>query len=224
MSPVTRPKLLDLYCCQGGAARGYDLAGFDVYGMDNVAQPRYPYPFRQADVLELKAKWIRKRFDAVHASPPCQFHTRLKSTYLPGHGHVNLIPQTRKLLNKTGLPFVIENVMGAKDHMVDPVMLCGTEFFLGATCRDGMWRELRRHRLFESNIQLERKSECYHDAEGVIGVYGGPGALGTSRGYKGLVSERIDAMEIDWMNNKGLAQALPPAYTEHLGKQLIQYV
>lgn len=208
---------------------GFRRAGFKVHGMDKDPQPRYPFKFFQYDIcdaagdLRLDPKWIRKRYQAVVGSPPCQFHSPLYNLENTKHA-LNLIPQTRELLEATGLPYIIENVVGARDHLIDPIMLCGTEFFLGAQCRDGVWRELRRHRLFESNVPISRLSDCYHEADGVIGCYGAPGGQGTSRGYKGYVDERRDAMEIDWMSNKGMAQALPPAYTEHLGKQLLEYV
>ena len=143
-----RPRLLDMYCCAGGAGVGYHRAGFEVVGVDIARQRRYPFEFVQADCLRLILPWIRKSFDAIHASPPCQFATPLR--HAPGgRRHPNLIPETRQLLEASGLPWIIENVEDAAPHLRDPILLCGTMFGL-----ETEGHELHRHRLFESNIRI----------------------------------------------------------------------
>jgi DNA (cytosine-5)-methyltransferase 1 len=223
---VNKPRLLDLFCCAGGAGMGYHRAGFEVVGVDIVARPRYPFEFIQSDALAIDPAWIAANFDAVHASPPCQGYTALR--HAPGaKGAPQLIDQTRDLLNATGLPWIIENVEEARWAMRDPVLLCGTMFGLGA---EG--HELRRHRLFESNVSLSVPA-CEHTAAPVIGVYGGHarnraaghGGRGTrdvwAGGHKGAASE---AMGMDWATLHEMSEAIPPAYTQFLGRQLLAQI
>lgn len=214
----TRPLLLDLYSCQGGAAVGYHRAGFDVVGVDIVRQSRYPFMFIQADALQFLED-LGETFDAIHASPPCQDWSTLKS--LQGdHGTGWLLDATRTALVKLDKPWVIENVPGAKMH--DPVVLCGSMFGLGATCRDGEYRQLRRHRQFESyGFDLTAPGRCSHDGQ-AVGVYGTGGGGQMTRGYKAHTEEAVEALGIDWMDKKGLSQSIPPAYTEYVGGQLIE--
>ena len=145
-------RLLDLFCGAGGASEGYRRAGFEVVGVDIKPQPHYPFDFIEADALTVGGgpEWIASYFDAVHASPPCQAHSSLR--HLQSTASVDLIAETRELLRQTGLPYIIENVVGAP--LLDPVKLCGSSLGLGAMCEDGKWRQLRRHRLFESNVPL----------------------------------------------------------------------
>ncbi len=159
-------RLLDLFCCAGGAGAGYARAGFTVTGVDVEPQRRYPFAFLQRDVLTLSAGWIRDNFDAVHASPPCQGYSTMRHAPRTT-GAPLLIDETRALLEATGLPWIIENVAGARWAMRDPVTLCGTMFGLGA-----IGHELRRHRLFESNVSLF-VPPCAHTSGPVVGVYGG---------------------------------------------------
>lgn len=216
------PVLLDLFCCAGGAARGYAEAGFEVVGVDISPQPRYPYTFKQADVMLLHPSWLAT-FDAIHASPPCQGYTALR--YAPGaKGAPRLIGAVRDLLNASGRPYIIENVEEARSEMRDPITLCGTMFGLGA-----QGHELQRHRLFESNITLAAPA-CAHTDKPVIGVYGGHarcrsakhGGRGTrdvwEGGHKAAASE---ALGIDWMTLTELSESIPPAYTRFLGEQLM---
>jgi C-5 cytosine-specific DNA methylase len=138
-----RPRLLDLFCGAGGAAMGYARAGFEVVGVDIAPQPRYPFEFHLEDALEfLPLRRIWGDFDAIHASPPCQRWTRAQNAAQNADGHPDLITPLRPLLEATGLPYVIENVVGAP--LRDPVKVCGLSLGLG----------VKRHRLFESNVSL----------------------------------------------------------------------
>lgn len=161
-----KPRLLDLFCGAGGAGEGYRSAGFDVTGVDNRPMPRNPHNFIQADALE----YLRDHgheFDAIHASPPCQAHSSLKSMPNAKH-HVSLIEPVRELLKATGKPYVIENVVGAP--LIHPVMLCGTMFGLGVRAARA---ELRRHRLFETSWFMLNPLVCRHNLESpTVGVYG----------------------------------------------------
>ena len=217
-----RPRLLDLYCCAGGAGMGYARAGFDVTGVDVMRHTRNPHPVIEADVLTLTQEWIAENFDAIHASPPCQGYSAMR--HAPGaKGAPRLIGQTRELLQATGLPWIIENVEMASDDMRDPVMLCGTMFGLGAQGHD-----LHRHRLFETSFHVAQPG-CQHSERPVIGVYGGHarcrsakhGCRGTrdvwDGGHRAAAS---DALGINWMTLGELSEAIPPAYTEYLGWQL----
>lgn len=201
---------------------GYYRAGFDVVGVDIAPQPRYPFPFIQADVMVLDQRFLRW-FDAIHASPPCQGYTELR--HAPGTvGAPKLIAQVRDMLDETGLPYIIENVEDAKWAMRDPVTLCGSMFGLGA---DGY--QLRRHRLFESNVPISAPSPCEH-RDPVIGVYGGHVRCRSAKHGGRLTKDFIgkdkpalakEAMGMDWATMAQMSEAIPPAYTEWLGRQLI---
>jgi DNA (cytosine-5)-methyltransferase 1 len=214
------PFLLDAYCGQGGASAGYVAAGFTVVGVDDRPQPRYPFAFTQADALEyiVAEGW---RYDVIHASPPCHDHSSLRA--VRGRNHSGyLLWETRTALQRVARPWVIENVPGA--DMPGAVTLCGSMFDLGAQCRGG-WRELRRHRLFESSTPITPPATCRHEAlaVGVYGHGGGGGNYETDRrnGYQATVAEAKEAMGIEWMTRAGMAQAIPPAYTDHVGRQLL---
>jgi len=215
-----RPRLLDLFCGAGGCSVGYERAGFDVTGVDNDPHPAYPFEFVQADALQvLGARGFLAGFDVIHASPPCQAYSALGSMH--DNEHPELVEPVREALLEWGGTYVIENVVGSP--LINPLMLCGSEFGLGATCRDGKYRQLRRHRLFESNAWLMGAGSCQHRGESV-GVYG-HGGSGLSpenrRGYQATAAEGAEAMGIDWMRHYDVVQAIPPAYTEHIGGQLI---
>ncbi len=211
-----RPRLLDLFCGAGGAAMGYHRAGFEVVGVDIKPQPNYPFEFFQADAIEYLDWLDGGGFDAIHASPPCQAYTSLRS--LSTINHVELIPDTRAGLERTGLPWVIENVPGAP--LIEPVQLCGSAFNLG----------VRRHRLFEANFPL-MGAPCAHGyQDGKFDVYehgkwrvaAAAPVFGTGGGK---AKERWgEAMGIDWMTHTELGQAIPPAYTEHIGHFLLRAV
>lgn len=205
------PRLLDLFCCQGGASAGYRQAGWDVTGVDIEPQPRYPFAFVQADALEYLAEHGHE-YDAIHASPPCHDHNALKS--LSGtDGTGWLLVASRKAIAATGKPYVLENTPGAP--MAPQVVLCGSMFNLRAGRR-----LLRRHRWFETSVYvLTPPDACAGRLVG--GAYGTGGGGQQTRGYKFTAAEAIEAMGIDWMTTAGRSQALPPAYTEFLGAALL---
>jgi DNA (cytosine-5)-methyltransferase 1 len=222
------PLLLDLFCGAGGAARGYHDAGFDVVGVDINPQPRYPYDFIQADALQILRgmveyptasgeMWRPGYFDAVHASPPCQWGTAYRRR--PNHvrQQENLVEEVRDLLRLTGLPFVIEQPWGNRRALIEPIMLCGSTFGL----------DVQRHRGFECEGWLPRWNvePCRHDLQAPrfppatnrtnlrrtveVGVWRIP------------LETQQKAMGIDWMDLKELSQAIPPAYTRWIGAQLL---
>ena len=220
--PVTRPRLLDLFCGAGGAAMGYHRAGFDVVGVDIKPQPDYPFEFHQADALT----YPLDGFDAIHASPPCQTYSKwLRHLTVKSVGKwEGLLDQTREHL--AGRLHVIENVPGAPiaDQPAlfssDGIMLCGTSFGLGYQGPKG-WLELRRHRLFESSVTLASKGPCRHTGR-TINPYNTrsrrAAGLSSSESERGLRA----AIGVDWCRNFDQArEAIPPAYTEFIGRQLI---
>ena len=215
-----RPRLLDLFSCAGGAGMGYHRAGFDVVGVDINPQPNYPFEFHQSDAIEF-VKAHGHEFDAIHASPPCQGYLNLgKVNRAQGrkYEHPDLIEPTREALMATGLPFVIENVQDARKRLVDPVRICGT----------GLGLPLRRHRLFESSAELEGV-ECHHDRFTVPKYWTGWRPNGEHRlstvvqvyGNAGGREHWPAAMGIDWMTAAEMCEAIPPAYTEHIGRHLL---
>lgn len=228
---MNRPLLLDLFCSEGGGAIGYHRAGFDIVGVDTVRQRRYPFPFVQADALN--PPFDLSTFDAIHASPPCQHYSITRHSH--SKTHPDLIGPTLELLATFNGPWIVENVPGAP--LPNPVELCGAAMGCTATDIDGVPLVLKRHRLFASNVALlVPPCACaqYRRARiRVGGVYsGGPAnrsisnrALGTFRGgYTPTTAVRAELIGVDHMTQAGLSQAIPPAYTEYLGAQLLQYV
>jgi hypothetical protein len=214
-------RMLDLYCGAGGAGMGYHRAGFEVVGVDTAPmRGYYPFEFHRNDAL----RFPFDGFDAIHASPPCKVHTPLRHTARASAqgmfpAHVDLVPQTRQRLVESGLPYIIENVVGAP--LLDPQTYCGSSFGL----------KVRRHRLFETNWPLTAPP-CDHASQPVVlGVYGTGGAdsgrkaRGGGGGVKVSGQEAADALGIDWTDYQPvLSQAIPPAYTEHIGHQLLTYL
>lgn len=209
-------RLLDLFCKAGGA-------GYDVVGVDIEPQPRYPFKFIQSDALEYLAAHGHE-YDVIHASPPCQSYSDMQrlNTYDAG-GYPRLIDALRSLLEATGKPYIIENVRGARREMRNPFVLCGFAFGL----------KTYRHRLFESNLYIMTPSHISHPEpcppsgrgaskqHGIISVTGSGGAQGLSVPYMDYAGA---AMGIDWMSREELSEAIPPAYTEWIGRQLLQAV
>jgi DNA (cytosine-5)-methyltransferase 1 len=217
---------------------GYHRAGFEVVGVDIAPQPRYPFEFHQGDALEYLAAHGHE-FDAIHASPPCQLYSTMRVGLWQEREHPDLIAPTRAILQTIGKPYVIENVENARKHLVNPIMLCGTMFGLGTT--EG--NQLRRHRYFECSFGWPMTPPCQHNQYSAVPVYGGGqngdyhnpprkaktvGVYGHSGGQSardGVVNfnadKRREAMGIDWMTNGGLSEAIPPAYTEFIGRHLL---
>ena len=193
---------------------GYHRAGFEVIGVDIKKQKRYPFKFIQADALEILAdKDFLNQFDAIAASPPCQTHSitqHLRNAQGKSTDKVDLIPQTRQALKDLGKPYIIENVPGAP--LINPVILCGSAFEL----------KVRRHRHFESNINLVG-SICNHKLQGrPVGIYGSMRDEIPNGGKTAdTIEQAREAMGIDWMIWGELVEAIPPAYTQYLGKQLL---
>lgn len=212
-------RLLDLFCGAGGSAYGYYQAGFtEIVGIDIVPQPRYPFEFIQADALAPPVD--PAGFDAVHASPPCQEYSDLR--YRTGRDYPDLIAPTRDLLQAARRPYVIENVEGAP--LLGPLMLCGTMF-------DGL--QVIRHRLFESNVPMpfgleHPKHPLVYTRDKRKGHYGQPykpwDYVSVNGGGNCTVQAAAVAMGIGWMTKGELNEAIPPAYTRHVGEQLVRAI
>ena len=217
---MTRPRLLDLFCGAGGAAVGYHRAGFDVTGVDIRPQPRYPFEFWRNDALDVLDNIIKAplshSFDAIHASPPCQDHMRHPGVRFESHGTAWLLPGTREQLKAARLPWVIENVPGAP--MRADLKLCGCMFGLP---------HLKRERWFETSWHaFDLQQPCDH-RDGTMPVTGKSPGSRTEKRVFGRWPSRQDwqrAMGIDWMSTLELAQAIPPAYTEHVGRALLEHL
>ncbi|MET8780296.1 SAM-dependent methyltransferase [Streptomyces sp. NPDC004589] len=202
-----RPRLLDLFCCQGGAAKGYTDAGFDVTGVDKDPQTRYPYRFIQADAIA----FVREHggaFDFIHASPPCQHDTDCQR--IQGNDHPDLIAPTRTALETTGRPWVMENVGGAVAKLRDPVMLCGPMFALATY----------RHRFFETGggFTLPQPRHPAHTVpQSKMGRPVPPGHYGQYVGNFSGVDLARQVMGVPWMNRDGIRECIPPAYARWTG-------
>lgn len=204
-------RALDLFCCAGGAAMGLFRAGFEVVGVDIRPQPRYPFEFHQADAMSFPLVG----FDFIWASPPCQKYCAL-NTREDLSGYPDLVEPVRKRLEASGLPYVIENVPGSPVRK--DLMLCGAMFGLRSY----------RHRYFEANFHMPQPDHPKHKVRvnrrgenrrehwanggfltitGDVGTYCGPEAMG-----------------IDWMSGNEMSEAIPPAYSEHIGCAAIAHI
>lgn len=202
---MAKPRLLDLFCGAGGCSVGYTRAGFDVVGVDINPQPHYPYEFHQADALTFPLDG----FDVIHASPPCQGYSSLN--YNLRKSYPMLIPAIRERLLAAGVSWVMENVVGAP--MPYHVQLCGRHFGLNVF----------RHRIFETSLLMFSPGSCSHAGLKIV-RYGG--TIYAVYGHeRGTVAQWGAAMGIDWMASKReLAEAIPPAYTQWLGAQLLRAI
>jgi len=229
-------KVLDLFCGAGGASKGLADAGFEVVGIDCFEQPHYPFRFILQNVGLLEPDFLRD-YDFIWASPPCQHHSVMTKRWgrKKVAEHRDWIPLTRKLLIESGVPYCIENVMGAP--LINPVMLCGSMF--GNQTRYGS--QLRRHRIFEIPWFNGLAPMCNHRGGSVIGVHGGGqhplrrrpptigvyGNAGGSSNRDGLIQfgtqDRRDAMGIQWMTGKELSQAIPPSYSKWIAEQFLKF-
>jgi len=213
-------RVLDLFCCAGGAAVGYAQAGFEVVGVDINPQPNFPFSFIQTDALGLDPEFLAS-FDAIHASPPCQSYSDLAKRNRNADEWPRLIEPVRKMLVRSGLPYAIENVDGAP--LRNPTILCGT-----------MFRGLRvlRHRLFESNFLIitpaHGKHPKVHTFDRRKSHFGKTDEwkdfVQVTGGGNCTVAAARAAMGIDWMNKNEINEAIPPAYTRFVGQQLIRHL
>ncbi len=201
---------------------GYHRADFEVIGVDIDPQPNFPFEFIQSDALTLDPEWVAS-FDVIHASPPCQSYSDLAKRNRNGHMWPRLIEPVRDMLNRSGRPYIIENVEGAP--LIEPVVLCGTMF-------PGL--RVIRHRLFESNIDLEVPPHGEHPLvfthDKRKAHYGklnqDTSFVQVTGGGNCTMKNARDAMGgIDWMKTKTeLNESIPPAYTEYLGRQMLEYL
>lgn len=221
----SRPRLLDLYCGAGGAARGYQLAGFDVTGIDHRAQRRYAGDrFLEGDALAGLRALLNGNticgglglgdFAAIHASPPCQEYSSAGKAAKVTLGRVypDLYAETRDLIEQTGLPWAIENVTAAPSR--SGVVLCGSMFGL----------PIQRHRTFESSHLMLLDRHCDHKPDAITITGHSPQQWLGGRRQTVPRAKYEAAMGIDWMLVSELVQAIPPAYTEWIGAQLLTHV
>ena len=218
---MSKPVLLDLFCCAGGAAVGYHRAGFEIVGIDINPQPNYPFFFAQTDALKMPAE-VLSTFDAVHASPPCQAYSDLAKRNGNGDDWPKLIEPVRDLLSRSGVPFIIENVDGAP--LKQPTVLCGT-----------MFEELRvlRHRLFETTFPVtapeHRPHPKVHTFDRRKSHYGKTDEwrdyVMVTGGGNCTIAAAHDAMGIDWcrLTKREINESIPPAYSQFIGQALLEH-
>jgi DNA (cytosine-5)-methyltransferase 1 len=219
---TNKPKLLDLFCKAGGCSAGYHRAGFEVFGVDIEPQKNYPFPFFQGDAIEF-IRLFGHLFDVCHCSPKCQGFSKTWHIHKRADQLVNQIPETRQALIETGKPYVIENVPGSP--LMSALVLCGTMF-------EGL--RVQRHRMFETwpfvlwqpprpCNHWGKVVNCRHTVNGkrvASSFEHGDFITVCGKGFK--VADARVAMGIDWMTGNELSQAIPPAYTEFIGRELLK--
>ncbi|MFG3510218.1 DNA cytosine methyltransferase [Streptomyces sp. NPDC047821] len=191
--------LLDACCGAGGLSMGYYLAGFDIVGVDIHPMPNYPFTFHQADAVQYV--WDHgHKYDLIHASWPCQYFANVTQWRGSRENHEDLLTPGREAMQATGRPWVIENVPEAP--LRPDYLLCGSQFGLN----------VKRHRAFETSWGGggELLPPCWHH-KGLL-----PFMHKAERAY-------ADAMGCTWMTNKEARQAVPPAYSEWIGRQFIAH-
>lgn len=205
-------KILDAYCCQGGASAGYVTAGFEIVGVDLNPQSRYPYAFKKSDAVKFILEYGHE-FDAIHASPPCQRFS--KAQRIQGRKHPDLISATRDACRAIGVPYVIENVEDARNELINPAMLCGQFFNL----------HTYRHRLFETSFPIEVPFHFAHPNRTIkMGRAVQPGDYYHAVGnFSGVPYIRKD-MGVPWMNRDGIRECIPPLYAAFIGQQLAKHL
>lgn len=232
---MTRPLALDLFCKAGGASMGLYRAGFDVIGVDIEKQPRYPFRFVQADAL--RPPFDLAQFDFIWASPVCHRYTRIwRGQEHKREQYPDFIPATRAMLLANGGPFCMENVEGAP--LRPDVVLSGAQFDL----------DIVRNRVFEIEGFAVPFSLVPQQArkvsDGGLACVAGNGANNAwnVRKQRGpytkwgdlpeILKARLrarncaagwrEAMQISWMTRDELAQAVPPAYSEFIGRAALR--
>ncbi len=209
-----RPRLLDLFCGAGGAAVGYHRAGFEIVGVDIKPQPRYPFEFVQDDAMTYVAKG---RVDAIHASPPCQAYTTMGQRFAETQAaHPALIAKIRQAIRLAEVPYVVENVVGARAELDHPTLVCGRALGLG----------VGRHRLFECSFSTMRlQCACNGHELPVYGKLDGRRVWtrvdGSELRAAKTLKQASEAMGIGWMTGKELNQAIPPQYGLWIGTHLM---
>lgn len=219
---MTGLRLLYLFCCQGCGSEGYRRAGFDPFGVDIIDQPNYRkagFEFFRGDALEFvqrRRDWIRAHFAAVHAAPPCQGYSDCQR--IMQREHPMLIAPVRAALEGLGLPYVIENVEGARGELKDPVTLCGAMF-------PGL--HTYRHRLFEAGngFTLPQPDEPEHLWPiAKMGRPFGPGEFYHAVGnFSGVAKVRAE-WGVPWANRDGIREGIPPQYSEWVGRHLLRFL
>ena len=197
-------RILDLYCGAGGACKGLQNLGYEVIGIDTFKHKNYPGIFIKQDALTLDPNWIKDNFDGVHASPPCQNYTPSTEQWKQkGYKYPDLIDETRELLLKSELPFVMENVPQAP--LRKDLELCGLMFGL----------PLYRHRIFEIHgFEVPQPEHPKHDKQQECdSIYGKARRAGQIQKWR-------YALESFWMNEGGLGEAIPPRYNEYIFSHL----
>lgn len=218
---MTRPKLLDLFCGAGGCSVGYDKAGFDVTGVDIIPQKNYPFRFVQTNALNIR---FIDDYDVIHASPPCQNYCWSTAKHrAQGKIYPDLVESVRKLLIESGKPYVIENVPTAP--LRNPTYLEGTMFGLNVIrrrCFETNWwlpqpmyikrkKTIMQHSKRDPRIFIKKSAYCQVTGNG-------------ADGWSCRVADWRKAMGIDWMTREEIKQAIPPAYTEYIGRYLMGMV